>query len=476
MSMIFPLKQIFVDWIYRGNKALDYSFYRGKYNHRSYGGKSGKNRGLNCDLLEIDIKYTHCRGEKQMSIYQFETNINKKEFNDFVHHHEYCNLLQSYEWASIKENWDHIYTGVYDENKQLIATGLVLVKCLPMKLTMFYLPRGPVMDYSNERLLTYYFNELKRIAKKRRCLFIKFDPAIHINDYLSSEYNENRYETCQKYLDIFKGIGAKHHGFTMNIADTVQPRFQSNVYYIEGWEEHLPKHTKRLIKDANRRQVHIVSGGIERVDEFSRLVALTEERKNVALRNKEYFQKLMKTYPEDSIIFLAQCNVFQLAKAAHEKEEDLLKQLEELPKHAKKKLRRLNDQLRSAQKEIKEFDEVLDEFGHIDQSISIAGILSIKCGHTCEMLYAGMDERFKKFMPQYKEYVENFRWAFEQGCHWANMGGVEGTLDDGLTKFKDNFNPMINEFIGEFDLPVNPLFFHISRKVYDHMKKRMNAE
>ena len=37
------------------------------------------------------------------------------------------------------------------------------------------------------------------------------------------------------------------------------------------------------------------------------------------------------------------------------------------------------------------------------------------------------------------------------------MGGVEGSLDDGLTKFKDNFNPTINEMIGEFDIPVYPL-------------------
>lgn len=61
-----------------------------------------------------------------------------------------------------------------------------------------------------------------------------------------------------------------------------------------------------------------------------------------------------------------------------------------------------------------------------------------------------------KFMPQYKEYVENFNWAFDRGCLWSNMGGVEGSLDDGLTKFKDNFNPTINEMIGEFDIPVYP--------------------
>ena len=30
----------------------------------------------------------------------------------------------------------------------------------------------------------------------------------------------------------------------------------------------------------------------------------------------------------------------------------------------------------------------------------------------------------------------------------CNMGGLEGSLNDGLIKFKANFNPTINEFIG----------------------------
>ena len=76
-----------------------------------------------------------------MSVYQFETNIPEEEFDAFVKKSRYCNLLQSYHWANVKENWDHLYTGIYDENRKLVATGLVLIKHLPAKFTMFYLPR-----------------------------------------------------------------------------------------------------------------------------------------------------------------------------------------------------------------------------------------------------------------------------------------------------------------------------------------------
>lgn len=406
-----------------------------------------------------------------MAQYIFKTDIQQKEYDEFVQNHPYCNLLQSYSWYKIKENWDHLHTGVY-ENGKLVAAGLVLIKKLPAKFTMFYIPRGPILDYKNLELLDFYFSHLKEIAKKRHCLFIKFDPTIHINDYSSKDYNEDKYASTDLYLSNFKKIGAKHHGYTMNIADTVQPRFQSNVYNKDGWEENLPKHTKRLIKDADKRNVEIQAGGKEYIDEFSRLVELTEERKNVALRNKEYFKLLMETYPEDGVIFLAKCNLFKLENMARTHLAEIDQELETTPENAKKKIRRLTDQKNSTQKDLKEFEEISKEFGCEDKDIAIAGILSIKYGNTCEMLYAGMDERFKKFMPQYKEYVENFKWAFNKGCVWSNMGGVEGSLDDGLTKFKDNFNPVINEFIGEFDLPVNKLLYNISQKAYNIIKNK----
>lgn len=90
----------------------------------------------------------------------------------------------------------------------------------------------------------------KRLQKKDHCIFIKFDPAIHVNDYDSKSYNTNRYEYTDTYLKIFKSCKAIHHGYTVSIADTVQARFQSNVYSYENIEKTLPKHTKRLIKDS----------------------------------------------------------------------------------------------------------------------------------------------------------------------------------------------------------------------------------
>lgn len=80
-----------------------------------------------------------------MVSYQFKTKIPQKEYDNFVQHHPLCNLLQSYDWAKVKSNWGHLYTGVY-ENGKLVASGLVLIKKLPLSFTMFYIPKGPSQD------------------------------------------------------------------------------------------------------------------------------------------------------------------------------------------------------------------------------------------------------------------------------------------------------------------------------------------
>ena len=84
-------------------------------------------------------------------MYIFKSDINKNEYDHFVENHPSCNLLQSYNWANIKNNWKPIYTGVY-ENEQLVAAGLVLIRPLPLSFSMFYLPRGPILDFKNKEL------------------------------------------------------------------------------------------------------------------------------------------------------------------------------------------------------------------------------------------------------------------------------------------------------------------------------------
>lgn len=403
-------------------------------------------------------------------MYQFKVGIDSEKHDAFVKGHPLCNLLQSSSWAKVKDNWRSVIVGIEDDG-ELIASALVLIKPLPLGFTMLYVPRGPVMDYEDARVVKFFIQELKKYAKTQKCLFIKMDPGIHVNDYPISEPNNNYYDVST-IMENLSNAGAIHMGYSKEIAEVIQPRYQANVYKSDTFEQDLPRHTKRLIKDALKRDVKVVNAGRERIQEFSDVVALTEQRKNVNLRNQEYFELLMDTYGEDAFLFLGEVNISESLKSLYEQKAINEKELSEVAENSRKKINRLNDQKASIEKSIKEFEELQDD-GNGNKVI--AGVLSIRFGNTMEMLYAGMNDNFKKFMPQYYIYVENMKFAFENGCDFCNMGGVEGDLQDGLTKFKSNFNPMINEFIGEFDIPVNKLLYKASQTAYK-LRKAKNAK
>ncbi|MDE6476011.1 MAG: aminoacyltransferase [Erysipelotrichaceae bacterium] len=405
--------------------------------------------------------------------YQFIEQVNEEDHDTFIKAHPLCSLLQSSKWAKVKQNWDSIRSGVKNEYGELVLCSLILIKRLPLNFSFFYIPRGPIADFQNKELLAFYFEHVKKLSKRYRCLLIKVDPGLHVNDYLSSDYNTNHYPETKEYLEVMKVCGAIHQGFVMSIGDSIQPRFQANVYRAENFEETLPRHTRRLIKDALKRKVEVVIGGKEYVSTFAKLVALTEERKGVSLRSEQYFQSLCDIYGSRANIMLARVNLSSLCQEYMQKYEEIEKEIASCEPHAKKKIRRLEDMRAALQKDIKEFQTILEQVNGKEGWIFIAGVLSIRYGHTCEMLYAGMDQRFKKFMPQYYLYQENMKWAFENGCESCNMGGIEGSLQDGLTKFKDNFRPIINEFIGEFDIPTNKLLYPFVKIAYKYMKRRL---
>ncbi len=453
-----------------------------------------------------------------MSEYQFSTTIAQPEFDAFVKNHELSNLLQSWNWSSIKSNWDSMHTAVYKDGK-LAGTALVLIKALPAGFTMFYIPRGPIMDYSDQELVDFFFKNLKKEAKKRRALFIKMDPAIEIGVYPSSDMSRPL-NGNEKLVKNFQDAGAIHQGFTTMIDESIQARFQSILEKPEDVLAAMPKKTKKLVKEAEKRHLEIISGRDELLDDFAALVEMTESRKHVSLRNKEYFRLLLDTYKDDAIIMLAICDpgrilkecalvemtesrkhvslrnkeyfrllldtykddaIIMLAicdpgrilKECQDRLNDLNKQIEALPENQKKKRFTLEEQKASAQKDIDNIEEIIREVGS-DHPRPIAGVLTIAYGKTAEMLYAGMDERFRRFMPQYKTYLVNFQWAFDHGVTHFSMGGVEGTLNDGLTHFKDNFAPQIHELIGEFDLPVNKLLYKPSKIMYEKKRHQLS--
>lgn len=394
-------------------------------------------------------------------MYEFKIGISTEEHDEFVKSHSLCNLLQSSSWAKVKDNWQAEIVGVYQEDI-LVASSLVLIRVLPFKLTMLYTPRGPVLNYNDPTLVAFFMKELKKYAKTKHALFVKMDPTIHYSDFKLGDTVQTNQPAKEAIATIIKS-GAKHQGLGLAMSETIQPRFQANIYQEDFSYEQLSKSTRKMISQATKKGVTIRTGGQELIPEFTEIIELTTKRQGISLRNRAYFEKLLSIYPDNAFIMLAEVDLakrYDETKQRFAENQEALKNLKENQVKKRHNLEELNVSL------TREMEELKEHLASSGSQVAIAGTLSITFGTTSEILYAGMDEQYKRYMPAYLVWFETIQECFNRGCLSCNMGGLEGTLKDGLIKFKANFNPTINEFIGEFNLPVNQLLFGLSEFFY----------
>ena len=96
-------------------------------------------------------------------------NKDKDQYNNFLLNSKYKDILQSWEWGDVKSkfSWRAERLGFFKE-RQLVGLVQVLERKLPLGFSLFYIPRGPVIDWQNHRLvkevitcLKKYFSEIK---------------------------------------------------------------------------------------------------------------------------------------------------------------------------------------------------------------------------------------------------------------------------------------------------------------------------
>jgi peptidoglycan pentaglycine glycine transferase (the first glycine) len=89
----------------------------------------------------------------------------------------YRHVLQSWEWGQFKSRWG--WSPRYFINEEHTAAALVLRRTFsPLKLNILYVPKGPVLDYSDRTLVDRVLGDLIAVAKRDRAIFIKIDPDL----------------------------------------------------------------------------------------------------------------------------------------------------------------------------------------------------------------------------------------------------------------------------------------------------------
>ncbi|NLJ71320.1 MAG: aminoacyltransferase [Clostridiaceae bacterium] len=402
-------------------------------------------------------------------MYTFVDDVAEIEFNAFAGNYKNTHLLQSYQWAQVKNTYKPLYVGVKQDDK-LIATALILIRSLPLGLKFAYIPRGPLIDFTNQELLKFFNNNLKKVAKANGCFMIRIDPGIAYKVYkVEAKDDAEVTEYGQNVIDILKNNGYIHRGLPLKMHDSFQPRFVAIGSLNDSTLNNYQNRLKRALRRIQKRGTKIESGTYQFLDEMASMIKLTESRKNVNLRNREYFNQLLDAYPETAKIYLAYLTPKKNIEIFTNEINSLATEIEAIKEKSPKKVHRLTDQINSLKSLVEELEDVKDE-----EKIVIGSLLKIDFGNTVNLLYAGNDVKFTKFYPQEFIYDYIIKESLKKGYKYVDMGGVEGSLDDGLTYFKSQFSPDIVEYIGEFDMPLSFKYklFNFAWKMRQKLRNR----
>lgn len=399
-------------------------------------------------------------------MYTYKVGITAQEHDKFVKNHPQANLLQSSSWARIKDNWENERIGFYKEDK-LLAVASILIKSLPFGFTMLYIPRGPVMDYLDKDLLAYVLQTLKDFGRRKRAFYIKFDPLIVLrSNFIGQEVRET--QSSLQVIENLQKEGVIWTGLTTEGIVNIQPRFQANIYGEFFGDQYLSKSTRQAIRTAQNKGVTVRCGGLSLLDDFSNLMKKTEKRKGLHLRDRTYYRKLLEIYSGHSYITLSTLDILSRIEV-------LTSQLERLHKVAAT----FSDAIKPSKVEqtYQEMIRIEEEIAFLKtktaqglETVPLSATLVVEFGKTSEIIYAGMDEEFRRYQPAILTWYHTAVHAFERGMTWQNMGGVENCLSGGLYSFKSKFHPVIEELIGEFNLPISSLY-RLTDKVYRLLKK-----
>lgn len=397
--------------------------------------------------------------------YIFKENIPIEEYQTFIKNSSLVSFMQDYGWGLVKENWKAIRTGLYQEDK-LVAVALVLIKKVVGNLHMAYVPRGYVMDFMDKEVVKEFTNGIKELGKREKCYVVKIDPyfcnqEVHFLSYEKKESIEIPIIFSKDYQnkhDYLLSLGYRHTGFVKEFDKTFQPRYHMMVPLVNSMlsplsdEEMLKsfqKRTRSYIGNYHEKRgvFYEYTSNKEQLDEFVQVLRSTESRQGIHLRNKHYFELIMDYFQERAVLFFGKL--------------DLQVYLDFL-KHNQGK-----------EEEIQEVEKLLAN-GSSVLTLSAALVImpSNQTGiRVSEYLYAGNELLFSKLQISAGLIFSICQYSLAHGCSYVNLGGVDGHLEDHLTKFKARFGAILTEFIGEYDLPIYPIRYRLITHFMPILKK-----
>lgn len=417
--------------------------------------------------------------DRRLPIMKFVTDIKKEKYEQFVLNHKKSHFLQSYTWGEFEQSTTNRiphYVGLEDSKHTLVAATLLLEKKLPLGLKYFYAPRGYVIDFDNKKLLETFTKELKNYAKKQRSIFIKIDPDVKLQD-LDIEGNViTDHKNNFKLVEELKKLGYKHMGFNKNF-ESNQPRYTFRLDLTPDLEiinQNFHPTTKNILRRGNPYQLELTKNNDANIEDFYLTMMETAKRNDVLYHDIAYYKNFYEILHKEKMsdLYVVTADINKIKNIYQVKINDL-EQKSNLKSGAKKQ--EVLNQLQKAKKEYEEINKIKED------KLVLSSMITAKYGNKVWTIHGGNHCLLRELNANYFIYYEIIKDAKNEGYETIDFFGTTGnpTKDNavyGIHLFKKRLGGEYTEFMGEFDLVVNPFLYTIFIKLipcYRSLKRKI---
>lgn len=394
--------------------------------------------------------------------------LTENEFREYSNHHPLKTFVQTVEMGKIRANkgWNVDYLGLKDNDEILGATMLVSHPRFLGKKE-FYAPRGFLLDYNNEQLVTVFINEITKFVKKNNGFKLRIDPYLELKERdINGNIVDNGIDNS-RVVSLLKSLG-----FTKSYSDEQLKWLY--VLNLEGKTEAeilkgMSSTNRNIIRKTLKTNIKLRELRHDELELFEKITKETGERRGFASKNLDYYRQMDDLFKDDVKYVVAELNLKNYVETLTkelEKETNRLDKLSDVKANDGKR-KEIKVTINSLKKKIDKANDLIESDG---VNIILSGAMFMTYGDEVVYLFCGNYKKYMEFGAQYFIQWQMIKYALENNYKVYNFYGISGNFDKndpsyGIYEFKKGFGGRVVELLGDYELGIG-----FTYKLYRLMK------
>jgi lipid II:glycine glycyltransferase (peptidoglycan interpeptide bridge formation enzyme) len=349
-------------------------------------------------------------------------------WNDLIKKLPDPHVLQSSEWAFIKQSYGWEACPIIWENDhgEINAAAMVLERRIRLaglgpQVKVRYLPRGPIMNWTDQALCESVLGDLEKLAKEPGVAFIKMDPELPVGTGIPGEESEKSDPVGNAFLADIRNRGWRFSQDQIQFRNTFLLDIRPSEDEILAAMKQKTRYNIRL---AARKGISVREGTEADLNLLYKMYAETSIRDGFVIRSEEYYHSVWLRF------FQADMAKFLIAEVEGE---------------------------------------------------PVAGLVLFHFQRRAWYLYGMSTEEHRNKMPTYLLQWEAIRLAKSLGCEVYDLWGAPDVFDDsdsmwGVFRFKLGLGGEVVRTIGAWDFTARPILYHgyttLLPKILNIMRRR----